>query len=123
MDTDQQHEERRADSRIPVRVEVHFRDAAEAAEALRTYAVNFSVGGICLRTERSYPIGHVLALVLQVDEERFELEGDVAWARPRDQAVGVRFREVEPAAKERLAALVRRLGPTALPGFSRPGLD
>src|SRR5262249_4214866 len=123
METDQQHEERRADSRIPGRGEVHFRDAAEAAEALRTHAVNFSWGGICLRAERSYPIGHVLVLVLQVDEERFELEGDVAWARPRDQAVGVRFREVEPAAKERLAALVQRLGPTALPGFSRPGTD
>jgi uncharacterized protein (TIGR02266 family) len=120
METDPQHEERRAESRIPVRVEVHFRDAAQAAEALRSYAVNFSVGGICLRTEKSYPIGHVLALVLQIDEERFELEGDVAWARPRDQAVGVRFREVEPGARERLAALVQRLGPTTLPGFSRP---
>jgi len=119
METDPQHEERRADSRIPVRVEVHFRDAAQAAEALRSYAVNFSVGGICLRTEKSYPIGHVLVLILQIHEERFELEGDVAWVRPRDQAVGVRFREVEPGARERLAALVQRLGPTALPGFTR----
>jgi uncharacterized protein (TIGR02266 family) len=123
MDTDQQPEERRAESRIPVRVEVHFRDAAQAAEALRTYAVNFSVGGICLRTERAYPVGHVLALVLQVDEERFELEGEVAWARTRDHAVGVRFREVDEGAKERLAALVRRLGPTTLPGFTRPQGD
>ena len=121
METDRQQEERRAENRIPARVEVHFRDAAQAAEALRSYAVNFSVGGICLRTEKSYPIGHVLALVLLVDEERFELEGDVAWARPRDHAVGVRFREVEPGARERLAALVQRLGPTTLPGITRPG--
>jgi uncharacterized protein (TIGR02266 family) len=119
METDPQHEERRADSRIPARVEVHFRDAAQAAEALRSYAVNFSVGGICLRSEKSYPIGHVLALILQIHDERFELEGDVAWVRPRDQAVGVRFREVESGARERLAALVQRLGPTTLPGFSR----
>jgi uncharacterized protein (TIGR02266 family) len=121
MDTDQQQEERRTESRIPVRVEVHFRDAAQAAEALRAYAVNFSVGGICLRTDRAYPIGHVLSLVLQIQEERFELEGDVAWARARDHAVGVRFREVDAGARERLAALVQRLGPTTLPGFSRPG--
>ena len=121
METDRQQEERRAENRIPARVEVHFRDAAQAAEALRSYAVNFSVGGICLRTEKSYPIGHVLALVLLVDVERFELEGDVAWARPRDHAVGVRFREVEPGARERLAALVQRLGPTTLPGITRPG--
>ena len=109
-------EERRATDRIPVRIEVHFRDAAAAAEALHSYAVNFSVGGICLKTERTYPLGHVLQLVLLVDEERFELEGEVAWARAREQTIGVRFRQVEPVAKERLAALVHRLGPTTLPG-------
>lgn len=116
MDTSHEGEERRATDRIPVRIEVHFRDVAAAAEALRSYALNFSVGGICLRTERTYPVGHLLQLLLLVDEERFELEGVVAWARPREQAIGVRFREVEPGAKERLAALVHRLGPTTLPG-------
>ena len=116
METLPEGEERRAADRIPVRIEVHFRDAAAAAEALRSYAVNFSVGGICLKTERTYPLGHVLQLVLLVDEERFELEGEVAWARAREQAIGVRFRQVEPVAKERLAALVHRLGPTTLPG-------
>jgi Tfp pilus assembly protein PilZ len=78
--------------------------------------VNFSVGGICLKTERGYPVGHLLQLVMLVEDERFELEGVVAWVRSREQAIGVRFREVEPAAKERLAALVHRLGPTTLPG-------
>ena len=109
-------EERRAEDRIPVRIEVHFRDAPAAAEALRSYAVNFSVGGICLKTGITYPVGHLLQLVLLVEDERFELDGVVAWSRTRDQAIGVRFREVEPGAKERLAALVHRLGPTTLPG-------
>jgi len=116
MDTPPEGEERRAADRIPVRIEVHFHDAAAAAEALRSYAVNFSVGGICLKTERSYPVGHVLQLVLLVEDERFELEGVVAGGRGRDQAIGVRFREVEAGAKERLGALVQRLGPTTLPG-------
>jgi uncharacterized protein (TIGR02266 family) len=116
METLPEGDERRAADRIPVRIEVHFRDAAAAAEALRSYAVNFSVGGICLKTERTYPVGHVMALVLMVEDEQFELEGVVAWARAREQVIGVRFREVEPAAKERLAALVQRLGPTMLPG-------
>ena len=116
METPEEGHERRATDRIPVRIEVHFRDAAAAAEALRSYAVNFSVGGICLRTERGYPVGHRLQLVLLVDDERFELEGEVAWARAREQAIGVRFREVELPAKERLSALVHRLGPTTLPG-------
>ncbi len=116
METLHPGEERRATDRIPVRIEVHFRDAAAAAEALRTYAINFSVGGICLRTGNEYPIGHVLQLVLLVQDERFELEGEVAWARAREQAIGVRFRQVETAARERLAALVHRLGPSTLPG-------
>lgn len=116
METPPEGEERRAADRIPVRIEVHFSDAAAAAEALRSYAINFSVGGICLKTERGYPVGHLLQLVLLVEEERFELEGVVAWARSREQAIGVRFREVDPAAKDRLSALVHRLGPTTLPG-------
>ena len=116
METLHEGEERRATDRIPVRIEVHFRDAAAAAEALHSYAVNFSVGGICLKTERTYPVGHLLQLVLLVDGEQFELDGVVAWARGRDQVIGVRFREVEASAKERLGALVHRLGPTTLPG-------
>ena len=119
METPHQGEERRATDRIPARIEVRFSDAAAAAEALHTYAVNFSVGGIGLRTERSYPGGHLLQLVLLVEEERFELQGVVAWARPREQAIGVRFREVGPEGKERIAALVHGLGPSTLPGACR----
>jgi len=49
METPHEGEERRATDRIPVRIEVHFGDAAAAAEALRSYAVNFSVGASASR--------------------------------------------------------------------------
>ena len=64
------------------------RSERAAAEALHSYAVNFSVGGICLRTERSYPVGHLLQLVLLVDErgdavlDRWVVSHVVTFARP-----------------------------------------
>ena len=116
METHHEGEERRAKDRIQVRIQVDFHGAAAAAEALRSYAVNFSVGGICLKTENAYPVGHVLQLVMLVEDAKREVDDAHAEARSREQAIGVRFREVEPGAKERLAALVHRLGPTTLPG-------
>ena len=42
--------ERRKDLRAPARIEVRFREASQAALAFRAYSLNFSVGGLCLRT-------------------------------------------------------------------------
>src|SRR5262249_40925240 len=96
--------ERRKQPRAPARVEVRFKAASDAAAALRAYSLNFSVGGLCLRTEKTYPIGAELNLFLKFEESNFELTGLVAWERRG--AIGVRFVNLRPEDRERLERLV-----------------
>lgn len=103
----EQSSERRGEERIPARVEVRFQEATQAARALRAYSLNFSVGGLCLRSTRRYEVGATLKLSLAVEGEQFELTGAVAWVR--DGAVGLRFEDVAPADRERLEAIVGQL--------------
>ena len=44
--------ERRRETRIPTRIEVRFTDAVHAARVLHAYSLDFSLGGLCLRTRR-----------------------------------------------------------------------
>jgi len=97
-------EERRQHERVPARIAVQFSHPSEAARVLHAYSLNFSVGGLCLRTRRTYEIGEPLRLELQVDSRVFRLSGAVAWIRPG--AVGVRFTDVTDEDRERLEHLV-----------------
>ena len=99
--------ERRQADRIPARVEVHFRHGADAAKAFRAYSLNFSVGGLCIRTQRNYENGAVLQLALEVDGHHYDLEGVVAWIR--GGFIGVRFQNVSPEDRSRLAKLTEAL--------------
>ncbi|MBX5480274.1 MAG: PilZ domain-containing protein [Myxococcaceae bacterium] len=99
--------DRRRDERVPARVEIRFSERDQAARALRAYSLNFSVGGVCLRTSRRYEVGATLRLSLTVEGETFHLFGAVAWVR--DGAVGVRFENVTPNVRARLEALVASL--------------
>lgn len=99
--------ERRREDRIPARIEVHFREESDAARALRAYSLNFSVGGLCLKTQRPYALGTKLKLVLQLGADLIELDGVVAWVR--GGAVGIRFHNVPEHARARLEAVVLSL--------------
>jgi uncharacterized protein (TIGR02266 family) len=96
--------ERRKERRAPARIEVRFTAGSEAAAALRAYSLNFSVGGLCLRTEKTYPIGAELKLSLKLEKSNVELTGVVAWERRG--AIGVRFVNLRPEDRERLERLV-----------------
>ena len=96
--------ERRREPRAPARVEVRFKAGSEAAAALRAYSLNFSVGGLCLRTRKTYPIGAELKLFLRVEESDFEVTGVVAWERRG--AIGVRFVNLGLEDRQRLERLV-----------------
>ena len=97
--------DRRQERRISARIDVRFAEAAQAARALRAYSLNFSLGGLCLRTQRSYAIGSALHLTLLVESSEFQLEGVVAWQR--DGTIGVRFVDVTEADRKRIRGLLR----------------
>src|SRR4051794_30454652 len=92
--------ERRRDPRVGARFEVGFSSAADAAKAFKTFSVNFSAGGLCLRTSRPHAIGEAVQLHLAVEDAQFELKGTVQWARAG--VVGVRFVDLTNADRERL---------------------
>jgi len=101
-------EDRRQHERVSARIEVRFGKADQAARALRAYSLNFSVGGLCLKTQRAYEIGDRLSLSMTIEGQEFEVMGAVAWVRA-GVAVGVRFEGVKDEDRERLQQIVEAL--------------
>lgn len=99
--------DRRSEQRIPARIEVRFREPAQAARALRAYSLNFSVGGLCLKTQKQYAIGQRLLLDVQVEARQLSVVAEVAWVR--GGAIGVRFSELSPSDRAALEQLVAQL--------------
>lgn len=83
------NDERRREERIPARVEIHFPGMTDAARAFKAYSVNFSPGGLCVRMKEPRAVGDRLSLRVMVDDQTFELEAVVAWAR--GAFAGLRF--------------------------------
>jgi hypothetical protein len=101
--------DRRIDPRYNARFDVRFTSVDDAAQAFQVFSVNFSPGGLCLRTREPRVPGEVLRIDLTVGAERFALEGVVAWVHKG--AIGVRFMNVSPQVRGRLDAIARTLGP------------
>lgn len=99
--------DRRREQRIPARVEVRFDEVGQAARALKAFTTNVSSGGVCVRTTATYPLGHRLALQLQVAEQRLELTAAVCWVR--QDAVGLRFVDLSDEHRSAINALVDTL--------------
>jgi uncharacterized protein (TIGR02266 family) len=99
--------DRRREARVPARIEVRFKEEREAAKALHTYSINFSSGGLCLRTQKTYDVGAPLSLSIVVQGQEFDLRGVVAWVRKG--VIGVRFEDVAPSVKSQLEALALSL--------------
>jgi uncharacterized protein (TIGR02266 family) len=104
---------RRADVRVSARVAVKFQAIAQAARALNTFSINFSAGGLCIRTRRPHAVGDRIALSLNIDGEHFDLKGTVAWAR--GDVLGIRFEDVPPKDRERLELVSKALAKTHPP--------
>lgn len=97
--------DRRADERVAARIEVRFPAPANAARAFRAYSLNLSLGGLCLKTRRRYPVGERLALSLHLESEEYRLTGVVAWER--GGAIGVRFENLSAEDRQRLEEVVQ----------------
>lgn len=101
--------DRRREQRIPARVEVRFEEAGQAARALKAFTTNVSSGGVCVKTQATYPLGHRLALQLQIADQRLELTAAVCWVR--QEAVGLRFVDLSDEHRKTIGALVDSLRP------------
>ncbi|HYV43450.1 MAG TPA: TIGR02266 family protein [Myxococcaceae bacterium] len=107
-DAGPQGEDRRQHERVTAHIEVRFGRADEAARALRAYSLNFSVGGLCLKTQRPYELGERLSLSMTIEGREVECLGVVAWVRS-GVAIGVRFEEVKDADRALLQQMVKAL--------------
>jgi len=105
--------DRREFERISARIEIHFRSQQDAARSLKAFSLNFSAGGVCIRTKRAYSVGERLAIFMKVDGEDYDLKGIVSWVR--QEAIGVRFAEVSEGDRLRLNSLVKQLRTTNAP--------
>ncbi len=103
--------ERRTDPRYTAHFDVRFPRASDAAKALNVFSLNFSAGGLCLRSKTAYAIGETLSLSLSVEGEQFELEGVVSWVR--GEALGVRFTNLQAPVRARLEEVARVLSTRA----------
>jgi Tfp pilus assembly protein PilZ len=103
-------DDKRQDPRFYARFDVRFTRVSDAARAFNAYSLNFSAGGLCLRSSGTHAVGDYLKLDLTIGPERFALDGIVAWSR--GEAVGVRFANVRPELRERLEAVARSLAHT-----------
>ena len=81
--------DRRREDRIPAKVEVRFQNARDAAKAFKAYSVNFSPGGLCVRTREPHAPGDRMVLKMVVEGQDFEVEAVVAWVR--GTITGMRF--------------------------------
>ena len=73
-------------------------------------SINFSAGGLCLRTKNPHAIGDRLALSINIEGEQFELIGTVAWLKA--DVLGIRFEDVTPKDRGRLEAVAKVLAKT-----------
>lgn len=98
--------ERRRESRIAAQVDLSLAPADDARDTLQTDSVNLSLGGVCVRTERSYPVGKLLGLNIVLGDEALDLRRVVVGSRPQAVELGVCFVDLSEAAGARIEAVV-----------------
>jgi len=104
-------QERRTESRSPIRVNVQYHTADAVYEG---YTDNISGGGIFVRTKEALPVGTEVTLVLHLpDEHVIEIDGKVVYAnpfentRPLMQGMGIQFRHTSDEQRDEIRRWIR----------------
>lgn len=118
-------EEKRADPRAPVELEVHYRSAQEF---LTAYTVNISGGGIFIKTTEPLPLNQVVHLrfTLPGIARVFDLHGLVVWTNPQPSrssfpsGMGIKFMNLDAESKKLIAGFVKTKLPAPSPARKPP---
>jgi type IV pilus assembly protein PilZ len=113
-------QDRRADPRAPVELEVHYRSAQEFLSA---YTLNVSGGGVYIKTKEPLPLNQVVHLrfTLPGIARVFNLQGLVVWTNPHPSrssfpsGMGVKFMNLDPEGKKLIAGFVKAKLPPSPP--------
>jgi c-di-GMP-binding flagellar brake protein YcgR len=111
------HLERRAYTRLPVKIETHYaeiRDGSAGLSFSKSTALDISGGGICLETHRHCPQETLLRVKFQIPlgqmEEELILTGRIVRSVPgegaRKSQVGVEFIDISPRQQESLVQYI-----------------
>ncbi|HSD52284.1 MAG TPA: TIGR02266 family protein [Candidatus Methylomirabilis sp.] len=105
-------QERRAEPRAPVELEVHYRSAQEFLSA---YTLNIGGGGIYIKTNQPLPLNREVHLrfTLPGIARVFDLHGLVVWTNPHPSrssfpsGMGIKFMNLDSEGKKLIAEFVK----------------
>ncbi len=117
-------QERRADDRAEVQVDLHYRTAQEF---LAAYSRNISGGGLFIRTPQPQPLNQnvLLRFTLPGSSKKFEVHGIVVWANSATtrssfpSGMGVKFLDLSPEDQKLISEFVNQTKTPA--GGQHPG--
>lgn len=99
----------RTSPRVATNIEIVFR---EAGSFIKSYMLNVSNGGVFIRTDHPLPLDSVLALRMQLpdDKEKMDIRGRVVWANSKAKSfpagMGIQFITIAPEHRDKIAAFV-----------------
>ncbi len=117
-------QDRRAEPRAEVQVDLHYRTAQEFLSA---YSRNISGGGLFIRTPQPQPLNQkvLLRFSLPGNAKKFEVHGFVVWANSATtrssfpSGMGVKFLDLSAEDQQMIADFVSQTKPPA--GQQNPG--
>jgi hypothetical protein len=98
-------EERRRYERLTLNISAQYRITDSFIESFVTTVLNISQAGLCFLTGRELKAKTRVDFMVQLDDEKFALRGEVVWSRSLDQGHrfqnGIRIIEMAKEDKER----------------------